>query len=424
MSNKNDKDLVNAIGDNQAFDDNVDLFDTENEKSDLGKQKKLAPRGQKVMMMFFIGLSILLVGWMAYGVMTKPKDGDNVKSKEARDSEQSNVFANASPKDFNQGFAEETPIDVPAASEASASEPIALVDSGAVPPPVYNQAPVQPVNFNNQPVQPVNAQPALSPQELALQRKLNSGFVAKGSGSAGGASGAMATPLSANSGSGGEDGQEPDSLANKLTPTAIKGVAAQRMMNRDYMISAGSMIDCALETKFNSTTVGMLTCNVTRNIYSASGRVVLIDRGSKIIGQYKGGLQQGQARVFVLWTRVETPRGVIMNIDSPSAGGLGDMGMDGRVNNHFWKRFGGAMLVSVIDGLGKALGNVAANKLNEALDGDNYYQSGMSSDSSAVAEKIIENTINIPPTLIKHQGDRVNVYVSRDLDFSGVYRLR
>ncbi|MFW1916205.1 hypothetical protein ACG9ZJ_21350, partial [Acinetobacter sp. ULE_I064] len=176
MSNKNDKDLVNAIGDNQAFDDDVDLFDTENEKSDLGKQKKLAPRGQKVMMMFFIGLSILLVGWMAYGVMTKPKDGDNVKSKEARDSEQSNVFANASPKDFNQGFAEETPIDVPAASEASASEPIALADSGAVPPPVYNQAPVQPVNFNNQPVQPVNAQPALSPQELALQRKLNSGF--------------------------------------------------------------------------------------------------------------------------------------------------------------------------------------------------------------------------------------------------------
>ena len=184
------------------------------------------------------------------------------------------------------------------------------------------------------------------------------------------------------------------------------------------------MIDCALETKFNSTTVGMLTCNVTRNIYSASGRVILIDRGSKIIGQYKGGLQQGQARVFVLWTRVETPKGVIMNIDSPAAGGLGDMGMDGRVNNHFWKRFGGAMLVSVIDGLGKALGNVAANKLNEALDGDNYYQSGMSSDSSAVAEKIIENTINIPPTLIKHQGDRVNVYVSRDLDFSGVYRLQ
>lgn len=421
MSNKDDKNLVNAIGDNQAFDDDVDIFDGENEKSDLGKQKKLAPRGQKVMMLFFIGLSLLLVGWLAYGMMTKPKE-DTGKSKEERDAENSNVFANAAPKNFNEGFVAEPPIDVPA--EPTVPEPIGLVDAnaGAVP-PVYNQAPVQPVNFNNQPVQPVNAPPVQSQRELALQRKLNSGFVSK-SNTSNGSGGAMPTGLSGGMAGRGEDGQEPDSLATKLTPTAIKGVAAQRMMNRDYMISAGSMIDCALETKFNSTTVGMLTCNVTRNIYSASGRVILIDRGSKIIGQYKGGLQQGQARVFVLWTRVETPKGVIMNIDSPAAGGLGDMGMDGRVNNHFWKRFGGAMLVSVIDGLGKALGNVAANKLNEALDGDNYYQSGMSSDSSGVAEKIIENTINIPPTLIKHQGDRVNVYVSRDLDFSGVYRLQ
>lgn len=422
MSNKKDKDLVNAIGDEPAFDDDIELFEGEGEKSDLAKQKKLAPRGQKIMMLFFIGLSLLLVGWLAYGMMTKPKEPD-MKSKEKRDAEQSNVFANASPKDFNEGFAQDTPIDTPAASEVTAaSEPIGLVDTGAPVAPVYNQAPVQPVNFN-QPVQPINAAPVPTPQETALQRKLNSGFVSKGN-SSNGTGGAMPSGLSANSGRNGEDGQEPDSLASKLTPTAIKGVAAQRMMNRDYMISAGSMIDCALETKFNSTTVGMLSCNVTRNIYSASGRVILIDRGSKIIGQYKGGLQQGQARVFVLWTRVETPRGVIMNIDSPSAGGLGDMGMDGRVNNHFWKRFGGAMLVSVVDGLGKALGNVAANKLNEALDGDNYYQSGMSSDSAGVAEKIIENTINIPPTLIKHQGDRINVYVSRDLDFSGVYKLQ
>lgn len=414
MSNKNDKDLVNAIGEEQAFDDDIDLFEGDGEKSDLSKQKKLVPRGQKIMMLFFIGLSLLLVGWLAYGMMTKPKEPD-MKSKEARDAEQSNVFANASPKNFNEGFAE-TPIDATAASEPmAASEPIGLVDTGAPVAPVYNQAPVQPVNFN-QPVQP----PVQTPQETALQRKLNSGFISKGN-SSNGSGGAMPTGLSA---SAGEDGQEPDSLATKLMPTAIKGVAAQRMMNRDYMIAAGSMIDCALETKFNSTTVGMLSCNVTRNIYSASGRVVLIDRGSKIIGQYKGGLQQGQARVFVLWTRVETPRGVIMNIDSPSAGGLGDMGMNGRVNNHFWMRFGGAMLVSVVDGLGKALGNVAANKLNEALDGDNYYQSGMSSDSAGVAEKIIENTINIPPTLVKHQGDRINVFVSRDLDFSGVYKLQ
>lgn len=423
MSNSKDKKSINAIDGNDAFDESIhDFDDNSNEKSELRKQKKLAPRGQKVMMLFVIFVSLLLVGWLAYGMINKQKVIQE-KSKEKRQEEQANIFSTTPTKDFTQAFSsniesEPTTVSQPITStEKTVPAPIGLVNTNnAVIPPIYKQAPIQPVNVNNgMPIKPVKSE-----KEQALERQLNSSFTAKNSNteSSSGSSARLGGSSSRNN-----DSDDEDSLASKLNPTAIKGVAAQRMMNRDYMISAGSMIDCALETKFNSTTVGMLSCNVTRNIYSASGRVILIDRGSKIIGQYKGGLQQGQARVFVLWTRVETPQGVIMNIDSPASGGLGDMGMEGRVNNHFWQRFGGAMLVSVIDGLGKALGNIAASKFNESLGGDNYFQNGMSNDSSSVAEKVIENTINIPPTLLKHQGDRVNVFVSRDLDFSGVYKL-
>lgn len=441
----------NSIANDEAFDDNQYQFDDpdtatldEQGRSELSSQKKVTARGQKLATALLLGLGLIVVAWICYKILA---GGHKVETPVEKKSEGASQFATPATKNFGTEFnanampAGMEPIEAtidPANPNGIPGEvqPIGLVDpsasggsigNGAVQPPVYYQPPPAP------PVQTSSAV-AMQPQErpksaaeLKLERQLASGFASgNGSGtSAGAPTSAGLRPSTASDAAAGDG----DALGNKLQATAVSGVSAQRMMHRDYMISAGSMIDCGLETKFNSTVVGMLTCNVTRDIYSSSGRVVLIDRGSRIIGQYQGGLQQGQARVFVLWTRVETPRGIIMNIDSPAASALGESGMTGRVNNHFWKRFGGAMLVSVIDGLGKALGNAAANSLNDkidkALDNENATNNfnTMGQSSSDVASTIIENTINIPPTMIKHQGDRVNVYVARDLDFSNVYRL-
>ena len=207
-------------------------------------------------------------------------------------------------------------------------------------------------------------------------------------------------------------------LADNLQPVRLAGARAGVLPDRDMMLTQGSMIDCQLETKIVSTVPGMTTCYTTRDIYSTNGRVVLLDSGSKVVGQYQGGMTQGAARIFVLWTRVETPNGVIINLDSPGTGPLGEGGLGGYVDTHFWERFGGAIMLSMIGDLGNYASNKASGGGNDRITFDQTSDAGQDMASTA-----LENTINIPPTLYKNQGERLQIFVARDLDFRGVYSL-
>jgi len=211
--------------------------------------------------------------------------------------------------------------------------------------------------------------------------------------------------------------EQADGLGAKLTPTRLSGVKAGLLKNRDMFITTGTFLNCALETAISSDLAGMTSCRLTQDVYSTSGKVVLLERGSRITGQYQGGLKKGQARIFVLWNRVETPHGVIVNLDSPSAGPLGRSGNAGFIDTHFWKRFGGAMLLSLVDDLGAYVSGELTNG------GTSQFGTTVASSQSA-ASIALENSINIPPTLIKNQGDQIVVFVARDLDFRGVYELK
>lgn len=206
-------------------------------------------------------------------------------------------------------------------------------------------------------------------------------------------------------------------LSGLLTGTSTPGAKAQVLANRDFLLAKGAFIDCALQTRLDSTVPGMTACVVTRNVYSDNGRFVLIERGSSIIGEYQSNMKQGMARMYVLWTRVKTPNGVVVNLDSPGADPLGGAGLPGYIDNHFWKRFGGAMLLSLVDDAARY-----ATEQQRGGSGGSVTFDSTSQASTDMASIALQNTINIPPTLYKNQGERVGVYVARDLDFSGVYR--
>ena len=202
-------------------------------------------------------------------------------------------------------------------------------------------------------------------------------------------------------------------LAALLRPTVTRTVQASVLPTQRLLLPKGAFIDCTLETAIDSTLPGMTTCVTATDTFSADGEVVLLERGTQLVGETRGDVRQGQARVFVLWTEARTPTGVVVPLDSPGTDAVGRSGLAGKVNTHFWARFGAAILVSVIDAGVQAgvqstgNGTVIVNP----------------STSENVMTGVLRSTVDIPPTITVAPGARIQVLVARNVDVRSVYRL-
>lgn len=213
----------------------------------------------------------------------------------------------------------------------------------------------------------------------------------------------------------GGQGQGSSGLAADLQTTKLEGSLASVLANPHLTITQGTIIPCSLDTAMNSSQPGMVRCTVNDDIYSTTGTVILLEKGTRIVGQYRGGLQRGTKRLFVIWTRAETPNGVVVTLDSAGTDGLGRAGFDGDIDTQFWTRFGGTIMLSIIDDVlaGYVASQSSADTIENTTDG-----------VSSLAQTELQSTINVPIILRKNQGEEVAVMVARDLDFSNVYRLK
>ena len=202
-----------------------------------------------------------------------------------------------------------------------------------------------------------------------------------------------------------------------LTNPALSGASAVvRIPNQRLLLAKGTFIDCTLETAIDSTLAGMTTCITATDTFSVDGKVVLMERGTKLIGETRGQVQQGAARIFVMWNEARTPAGVVVPLASPGADELGRAGLPGRVNRHFWERFGAAIMISTINGAVQSAVQASSHGGGAVV----YNPAG----SQDVLTEVLKSTVSIAPTVVKQQGDRIQILVARDLDFRTVYELR
>jgi len=258
---------------------------------------------------------------------------------------------------------------------------------GATPPP-----PTIPPQFAPAPVQ---AQPALpnypapafatpAPQPIPVQT--------------GGNGPVLVIDTTASRTDGGANGQE------TREPSAVR---TNRLSRRAMTVPQGTLIPAVLETALDSTRPGHVRAIVSRDITGFDGSQILIPRGSRLFGDYQSDMAAGQNRALVQWTRLVRPDGVSVAIASPAADMQGRAGIQGRVDNHFLERFGGALLQSTLN-IGTALATRNIGGEAPVI----VASTGAISSISAPTGSTGQATLHVDA------GARVGVFVARDLEFS------
>jgi type IV secretion system protein VirB10 len=292
------------------------------------------------------------------------------------------------------------------ASDLSAVSPLAVPPLYVPPetsaaPTIRPVPPVTPVTPEPQPLSPVMLRPLPSnspvqPQPLPMTAPtpptvpLNTGpaIVYDGSTAPGSGTGATSTADTA-------------AIAIRARPEPAH--------DRTRIVPQGTLIAAVLETALDTTQPGQTRALVSNDVANLARGRTLIPRGSRLFGDYKADIGQGQNRIQIIWTHLVRPDGVTVALDSPAVDRLGRAGVRGKVDTHFFERLAGALLQSSLDvGAAFAARSIQSGSVVVALPGS------VSSATSQLVPPAPKPTIRVRP------GARIGVLVARDLDFSGV----
>ena len=211
---------------------------------------------------------------------------------------------------------------------------------------------------------------------------------------------------------------------------AVAKGSVSQLAQTDYLLARGTYIRCVLETRIVSDLPGFASCIVTEPVYSMNGNKLLIPKGSKVSGQYKQeSLESG--RVGVVWERVLITDGLDIGLVSPGVDGLGAAGHPGHIDRHWGSRITAAVLISLI---GDAVQIVSDKHVSDSsrttttINGTtgtvatqtNPYQSQTANTLQQLSRSALQEAANRQATITINQGELINIYASRDIDFSTV----
>jgi len=177
-----------------------------------------------------------------------------------------------------------------------------------------------------------------------------------------------------------------------------------------YLLSAGSIISASLITGLRSDLPGLVTAQVTENVYdSPTGRILLIPQGARLIGSYDSVVAFGQKRALVVWQRILMPDGSSIRLDNvPAADPAGYAGLADKVDFHTWALLKGVTLSTLL-GVSSELALSGQSDLVQAI------RMSTQDTMSRAGDQITQRNLGVQPTITIRPGAAVRLVVHKDL---------
>lgn len=189
-----------------------------------------------------------------------------------------------------------------------------------------------------------------------------------------------------------------------------------------YELRAGFVIPATLISGINSELAGQIVAQVSQDVYDTPlGKYKLIPQGARLVGSYSSEVLYGQSRIFIAWQRIVFPDGKAMDIGAmPGADSAGYAGFKDQVNNHYFRLFSSALLMSSVTA-GVALSQPETGNFNARPTASSAMSEALGQQLGQVTAQLISKNLNIAPTLEIRPGYRFNVVVVKDLTFAKPY---
>jgi len=177
-----------------------------------------------------------------------------------------------------------------------------------------------------------------------------------------------------------------------------------------YLLSAGSIISASLITGLRSDLPGLVTAQVTENVYdSPTGQILLVPQGARLVGSYDSVVAFGQSRALVVWQRIVMPDGSSLRIDAvPATDAAGYAGLADKVDRHTWQLLKGVVLSTLL-GVGSELTFSSDSDLVQAI------RRSTADSGSRAGDQIVGKSLDIKPTISIRPGAVVRLVVHKDL---------
>lgn len=178
-----------------------------------------------------------------------------------------------------------------------------------------------------------------------------------------------------------------------------------------YRVFEGSVVETVLTNRLNGEFTGPVNAMVATNVYSHDHQHILIPQGTRILGEALKVNVQNQRRLAVVFHRAIMPDG--FSIDFDKFQGLdqqGATGLTGKVDTHWLKVIGTAILVGAIAGLSEFGGFTNTNGPGVVL------ETGIGAQTGQQATQILNRAMNVLPSVTVFEGTRVRIWATRDFE--------